>query len=167
MFWTYYENCIPLTGIVVKKFILSRKIIKSLNRNGTQNIVFPGVPNAPDPKLPNIGLVDQLIFYWFLYWLQNFISIKRFQTFESSWTNGRGGGCVAQRWRYWSPPSGLGFESQLSQDFFSLLLSLRTVLRSKPSSAMQWISQMQLAVTSRVKYFKKVEQMESPSQAKT
>ena len=37
----------------------------------------------------------------------------------------------------------------------SLLLSLRTVLRPNPSSAKQWISQMQLVVTSVAKYFKK------------
>ena len=40
--------------------------------------------------------------------------------------------------------------------FFSLLLSLWTVMRSNPSSAMQWISQMQLPVTSWAKYYKKI-----------
>ena len=43
----------------------------------------------------------------------------------------------------------------LGRDIFSLLLSLWTVLRSNPSSAKVWISQMQLAVTSRAKYSKK------------
>ena len=36
-----------------------------------------------------------------------------------------------------------------------LLLSLWTALRSNLSSAKQWVSQMQLAVTSRAKYYKK------------
>ena len=53
------------------------------------------------------------------------------------------------------PPSSPRFESQLRRDFLSLLLSLRTVLRSNPSGAKQCISQMQLAVTSRTKYYKK------------
>ena len=47
------------------------------------------------------------------------------------------------------------FESWLCPDFFSLHLSLWTALRSNPSSARQWISQMQLVVTSRAKYYKK------------
>ena len=55
------------------------------------------------------------------------------------------------------PPSSPGLESQLRQDFFSLLLILRAVLRSKPSSAKQWILQMQLAVTSRAKYYTKTQ----------
>ena len=52
------------------------------------------------------------------------------------------------------PPSSPGFESQLCQDFFSLLLNLWTELRLNPSSAKQWISRMQLAVTG-AKYYKK------------
>ena len=40
---------------------------------------------------------------------------------------------------------------RLRRDFFSLLLSLRIVLRSNPSSGKQWILQMQLAVRSRAK----------------
>ena len=40
--------------------------------------------------------------------------------------------------------------------FLSLLLSWWKVLRSNPSSAKQWISQLQLALTSRAKYHKKV-----------
>ena len=43
----------------------------------------------------------------------------------------------------------------LSDNFFSLLLSLWTVLRWSPSNAKQWISQMQLAVASRAWYSKK------------
>ena len=39
--------------------------------------------------------------------------------------------------------------------FFSLQISLWTVLRSNPSMAKQWISQMQLVVTSKAKYYKK------------
>ena len=52
------------------------------------------------------------------------------------------------------PPSSPGLKSQLLRDFFSLLLSLWTVLRLNPSSAKQWILQMQLVVTSRDKYYK-------------
>ena len=48
-----------------------------------------------------------------------------------------------------------GIDSQLGWDFFSLLLSLWAVLRSNPPSAKQWISQMQLAMTFRAKYYKK------------
>ena len=44
----------------------------------------------------------------------------------------------------------------LRWDFFSLLLSFWTVLRSNPPSAKQWISQMQLAVTSGAKYHKNI-----------
>ena len=40
------------------------------------------------------------------------------------------------------PPCSPEFESRLRRDFFSLLLSLWTVLRSNPSSAKQWFSQM-------------------------
>ena len=66
------------------------------------------------------------------------------------------GVCVAQRMQSCFSPRSPGFESRLRQDFFSLLLSWWTVLRSNPSSAKQWISQMQLAVTSRAKYYKKM-----------
>ena len=52
------------------------------------------------------------------------------------------GGCVAQWKHSCFSPSSLGFQSQLCLDFFSLLLSLSTVLRSNPSSAKQWISQI-------------------------
>ena len=45
---------------------------------------------------------------------------------------------------------------QALQRFLSLLLSLWAVLRSNLSSAKQRISQMQLAVTSRAKYYKKL-----------
>ena len=41
-------------------------------------------------------------------------------------------------------------------EFFSLLLSLWIVLRSNPSNAMQRISQMQLVVKSRARYYKKM-----------
>ena len=41
---------------------------------------------------------------------------------------------------------------RVPRDFFSLLLSWWTVLRSNPSSAKLWISQLQLVVTSRAKY---------------
>ena len=54
------------------------------------------------------------------------------------------------------PASSPGLKSWRRQDFFSILLSWWRVLRSKPSSAKQWISQMQIAVTSRGEYFKKV-----------
>ena len=55
------------------------------------------------------------------------------------------------------PPSSPGFKSQLRRDFFSLLLSSWTVLRSNPSSTKQWISQMLLLVaTSGAKYYKKI-----------
>ena len=47
--------------------------------------------------------------------------------------------------------------------FFSLLLSLWTVLRLNPSSAMQWISQMQSAVMSTAKYYKKCTACEKSS----
>ena len=67
-----------------------------------------------------------------------------------------GGGCLAQ-WKHSRfPPSSPRFKSRLRLDFFSLLLSLWTVLRLNPSSAKQWISQMQLAVTFRAKCYKKV-----------
>ena len=46
-------------------------------------------------------------------------------------------------------------ESRLRRDFFSLLLSLITVLRLSPSSAKQWISPMQLALMSKAKYNKR------------
>ena len=65
------------------------------------------------------------------------------------------GGCIAQRKQSCYTPSRPGFESRLCQDFFSLLLSVSTVFRSNPSRAKQWISQMQLAVTSRAKNYKK------------
>ena len=53
------------------------------------------------------------------------------------------GGCIAQRKNSW-------FESRLCWElslweFFSLLLCLWTALRWNPSSAKQWISQMELA----------------------
>ena len=67
-------------------------------------------------------------------------------------------GCGAQRKHSFFPPSSPKFESLLRCGLLSLLLSLLTVLRSRPSSAKQWISQMHLAVTSRAlhnkKYFK-------------
>ena len=65
------------------------------------------------------------------------------------------GGCIAQWKHSCFPPSIPGFESRLSWDFFSLLLSLWTELRSHLSRAKQYISQMKLAVTSRAKYYKK------------
>ena len=76
--------------------------------------------------------------------------------------------CVAQRKHSCLPPSSPGFASQLHPDFtlrefFSLLISFWTVLRSNPSSAKQWISQMQLAVTSIARYFKKHFMMLSPT----
>ena len=57
---------------------------------------------------------------------------------------------VAQRKHSCFPPSSHRFKSRLRQDFFlweyfSSLLSL-SVLRPNPSSAKQWISQMQLVV---------------------
>ena len=67
-----------------------------------------------------------------------------------------------EEWLHWAEealcfqPSSLGFKFWLCRDFSSLPLSLWTVLRSNHSSAKQWILQMQLAVTSRAKYFKKV-----------
>ena len=54
------------------------------------------------------------------------------------------------------PPSNSRFKSRLRRDFFSFLLSLWTVLRWNPSCAKQWISQMQLKVTSGAKYYKKI-----------
>ena len=60
-----------------------------------------------------------------------------------------GGRYTAQGKQSYFPPSSSGFESWLRLDFFSILLSWWTVLRSNSSSAMQWISQMQLAVTFR------------------
>ena len=65
------------------------------------------------------------------------------------------GGCIAQRKHCCFPPSIPSFESRLGQVFFSLQLSLWTVLRLNPSSDKQWISQMQLEVTSRAKYHKR------------
>ena len=59
------------------------------------------------------------------------------------------GGCIAQWKHSCLPPSSPGLKSWHRQDFFSLHLTWWTVLRSNPSSAKQWISQMQLAVTSR------------------
>ena len=44
---------------------------------------------------------------------------------------------------------------QAPPDFLSILLSLWTVLRWGPFNAKQWISQMQLAVKCRAKYYKK------------
>ena len=46
-------------------------------------------------------------------------------------------------------------QTWIRQVFFSLLLSLWTVLRSDPSRAKQWILRMQLVVTSIAKYYKK------------
>ena len=43
------------------------------------------------------------------------------------------GACIAQRKHSCFPPSSLGFESWLCQDFFSLLFSLWTGFRSNPS----------------------------------
>ena len=48
------------------------------------------------------------------------------------------------------------FSAALCQDFISLQLSWWTVLRLNPFSAKQWISQMQLAVTSSAKYYIKM-----------
>ena len=61
------------------------------------------------------------------------------------------GGCIAQRNHSCFPPSSPRSESRLCRDFSSLLLSGWTVSSSNPSSAKQWISQTQLAVTSRSK----------------
>ena len=47
-------------------------------------------------------------------------------------SKGTQGGCVAQRKHSCVPPNSPRFESQHLQDFFSLLLSLWTVLRSNP-----------------------------------
>ena len=47
----------------------------------------------------------------------------------------------------------MGLNLGSAELFFSEPLSLWTVLRSNPSSAKQWISQLQLAVTSRGKYY--------------
>ena len=65
-------------------------------------------------------------------------------------------GCIAQRKHSCFPPSSPGFESCLYRDFFPLLLSLWTVLRSNPSSAKKQISQMRLAVTSRANHYKNI-----------
>ena len=56
------------------------------------------------------------------------------------------------------PFSSPWFETHQRQDFFSLLLSLWTALRSNTSSAEKWISQMQSSVKSRAKHYKKVVQ---------
>ena len=49
-------------------------------------------------------------------------------------------GCVTLRKRWRFQPSSPEFESWLRRDFFSLKLSLRTVLRSNPSIYNYWIS---------------------------
>ena len=64
-----------------------------------------------------------------------------------------GGGCVSQRKHSCFKPSSPGFESRLYREFFSIVLSLWTLLRSNPASAKQWISQMQLVVASRARYY--------------
>ena len=64
------------------------------------------------------------------------------------------GGCIAQREHSASHPAAKGLNPSFAKIFFSLLLSSWTVLRSNPSK--QWISQMQLAVTSRAKCYKKI-----------
>ena len=69
------------------------------------------------------------------------------------------GGCIAERKHSCFPPSSPGFESCLYQDYFPLLLSLWTVLRSNPSSAKKQISQMRLAVTSRANHYKNINQL--------
>ena len=76
---------------------------------------------------------------------------------------GWGGGCIAQWKHFCFPPSSPGCKSRQCQDFLSLLLSLWTESRSNPSIAKQSISQFQLAVTNRAKYYKKV----SPAHAYT
>ena len=66
----------------------------------------------------------------------------------------RGGGAVQHRGSILaSHPAAIGLKSWLCHDFFSLLLSWWTVLRLNPSSAKQWISQIQSAVTSRAKHY--------------
>ena len=65
------------------------------------------------------------------------------------------GGSIAQWKHSCFPPSRPWLEFRLYRDFFYLLLSLWIVFRSNLSSAQQWISQMQLAVTSRAKCYKK------------
>ena len=68
---------------------------------------------------------------------------------------GEWGSCIAQCKHSCFPPSSPRFESHLRQDFFSLLLISWTALRSNPSCAEQWISQIQLPVTSGAKDAKK------------
>ena len=65
------------------------------------------------------------------------------------------GGGIVQRKHSCFPPSNPRFESWLRQVFFSVLLSLWTILRLNPSTAKQWISQMQLTMTYRAKCYKK------------
>ena len=73
------------------------------------------------------------------------------------------GGWIAQWKHFCFPPSSPGCKSRQCRDFLSLLLSLWTELRSNPSIAKQSISQFQLAVTNRAKYYTKV----SPAHAYT
>ena len=65
------------------------------------------------------------------------------------------GGCIAQRKHSCFPPSSLGSNPALAW-FFLFLLSWCTVLRLNLSCAKQWISQMQLAMMSRAKYYKRL-----------
>ena len=54
-----------------------------------------------------------------------------------------------------SHPAATGLSPGTTKIYFSLLLSWWTVLRSNAASTKQLISQMQLAVTSIAKYYKK------------
>ena len=80
-----------------------------------------------------------VIFQCLKHWAHNLIlgnTFKQLECFKISFTGQ--GGFVAQRKHSFFPPSSPEFESRLHQDFFSLLLSLCTVLRSNPSSDKQW-----------------------------
>ena len=57
--------------------------------------------------------------------------------------------CVEQRKHSCLPTPATGSNPGSAEILFSLLFSLWTVSKSNPSSAKQWISQMQIAVTSR------------------
>ena len=81
---------------------------------------------------------------------------RKRQNVDDSWMFCCQGVCKAQKEPSCFPPSSSGFEARHGRDFFSLLLSWWTVLRSNQYSAKQWISQMQLAVTSRAEYYKKM-----------
>ena len=113
---------------------------------------------------PDVTSVLEVLFPTFFCWNNFFyenkkfywIKITRVVVVQSSFEENAGfEGCVAQRKHSCFPPSSPRFESRLCRDFLSSLLSVWTVLRSKPSSAMQRISQMQLAVTFRANHYKK------------